>query len=576
GEDATDLIPELLRSQLAVSATDRDGKLRDAAGVQIAGVLDDLYGWDGPLGVTWTGGAPTLRVWAPTARSVRLLLYDGPGTPQPDEVVTMDRIGGVWTAEGTADWKNRAYLYEVVVWAPSTGKVETNLVADPYSRSLSSNSARSRIVDLDDPALAPDGWAAVTKAPLAAPEDIVLYELHVRDFSAFDDKVAPEHRGTYLAFADEGYGRAHLRRLADAGLTHVHLLPAFDIATVNEDRATWQTPGDLSKFPPDSEEQQARVDAVRGEDAFNWGYDPWHYGVPEGSYSTDPDGPTRIVEFRRMVQALSELGLRVVMDVVYNHTNAAGQDPHSVLDRIVPGYYHRLNADGKVENSTCCANTATEHVMMERLMLDDLVHWARDYKVDGFRFDLMGHHMKRNMVAARKRLRALTPESDGVDGSAICLYGEGWDFGEVGGGARGENATQPAMAGTGVATFNDRLRDAVRGGSPFGDRREQGFATGRFVEPSAWSGTGGGGGADAARAVADRVRVGLAGNLRDYTFTGRSGIRTRGGEHDNGGYGADPEDSIQYASAHDNETLFDKIQIAAPAAASPAERVRMH
>ena len=187
-----------------------------------------------------------------------------------------------------------------------------------------------------------------------------------------------------------------------------------------------------------------------------------------------------------MVKSLNDAGLRVVMDVVYNHTNAAGQAEKSVLDRIVPGYYHRLLEDGTLATSTCCANTATEHAMMEKLMVDSIVTWARDYKVDGFRFDLMGHHSKANMLAVRAALDALTLAHDGVDGSKIYLYGEGWNFGEVANDARFVQATQLNMDGTGIGTFNDRLRDAVRGGGPFdGDQRvNQGFASGLYTDPN--------------------------------------------------------------------------------------------
>ena len=201
----------------------------------------------------------------------------------------------------------------------------------------------------------------------------------------------------------------HLEALADAGLTHVHLLPVFDIATVDEDRSTHLAPPcDLASFPRDSAEQQACIAQVRAQDGFNWGYDPWHYTAPEGSYATNPQGAARTTEFRSMVKSLNDAGLRVVMDVVYNHTNAAGQAEKSVLDRIVPGYYHRLLEDGTLATSTCCANTATEHAMMEKLMVDSIVTWARDYKVDGFRFDLMGHHSKANLLAVRAALDELT------------------------------------------------------------------------------------------------------------------------------------------------------------------------
>ncbi len=159
-----------------------------------------------------------------------------------------------------------------------------------------------------------------------------------------------------------------------------------------------------------------------------------------------PDGSARILEYRQMVQSLNNMGLRVVNDVVYNHTNAAGQSDNSVLDKIVPGYYHRLNASGVVENSTCCQNTATEHNMMRKLMVDSLVTWATQYKIDAFRFDLMGHHMVSDMQAVQEALGSLTLAEDGVDGSAIYLYGEGWNFGEVADNARGRQR-HPAQPG---------------------------------------------------------------------------------------------------------------------------------
>ncbi|MEK7324180.1 MAG: DUF3372 domain-containing protein, partial [Chloroflexota bacterium] len=201
-----------------------------------------------------------------------------------------------------------------------------NLVTDPYSLSLSTNSKRSQIVDLADSALMPDGWADTAKPPLAAPEDAVIYELHIRDFSISDPSVPEELRGTYEAFTvKDSNGMKHLAALAQAGLTHIHLLPAFDIASVNEDKSTWQSVDGaaLAALPPESDQQAAAVSLIKGTDGFNWGYDPLHYTVPDGSYATDPAGAARIIEFREMVQSLNETGLRVVMDVVYNHTTAS-------------------------------------------------------------------------------------------------------------------------------------------------------------------------------------------------------------------------------------------------------------
>ncbi|HEX2991138.1 MAG TPA: hypothetical protein VHO49_10695, partial [Anaerolineales bacterium] len=426
--EAEDL-EEILKGQLAVIARSQSGKAVDATGVQIAGVLDDLYAYDGPLGVTFDSDVPTLRLWAPTAQSVTLHRFASATASYADKApMEWDASTGIWSVTGETDWMNNFYLYEVEVFVPSTGKIEINLVTDPYSLSLSMNSKRSQIVDLTDEDLKPDGWDAVTKPALDAPEDIVIYELHIRDFSIGDQTVPEELRGTYKAFTvKESNGMKHLSALAQAGLTHIHLLPAFDIASVNEDKSTWQTvnEAELASLPPDSDEQSIAVSAITASDGFNWGYDPLHYTTPEGSYATDPDGTPRIVEFREMVQSLNESGLRVVMDVVYNHTNASGQSENSVLDRVVPGYYHRLNAEGAVEKSTCCENTASEHNMMRKLMIDSVVTWARNYKVDGFRFDLMGHHMLEDMIAVRAALDALTLEQDGVDGESIYIYGEG-------------------------------------------------------------------------------------------------------------------------------------------------------
>jgi pullulanase-type alpha-1,6-glucosidase len=496
--------------------------------------------------------------------------------------MTCDDATGVWSLTGTAAWKNQYYLYDVEVFAPSTGQVEHNIVTDPYSVALARNSTRTQIVDLSDAALRPAGWSTYTKPAIGAPEGISLYELHVRDFSLNDQTVPFAERGTYAAFTRTASdGMRHLDALADAGLTHVHLLPVFDIATVDEDRSNHEAPPcDLASFPRDSAEQQACIAQVRAQDGFNWGYDPWHYTAPEGSYAMDPQGAARTTEFRSMVKSLNDAGLRVVMDVVYNHTNAAGQAEKSVLDRIVPGYYHRLLEDGTLATSTCCANTATEHAMMEKLMVDSIVTWARDYKVDGFRFDLMGHHSKANLLAVRAALDALTLAHDGVDGSKIYLYGEGWNFGEVANDARFVQATQLNMDGTGIGTFNDRLRDAVRGGGPFdGDQRvNQGFASGLYTDPNGVSSMTPEQQRQRLLLLQDQIKVGLTGNLQGFEFVDRTGATVTGADIDyNGspaGYTSDPQEAITYIEAHDNETLFDALAYKLPQDTSRSDRRR--
>ncbi len=574
-------IPAALKGQLAISAANAQNRPIDATGLQIPGVLDDLYTYNDKLGVIFSGGAPTLKLWAPTARSVKLHLFNDSNPATTATVLPMTvTASGVWSVTGSSSWKNKFYLYEVEVYVRSTGRIEHNLVTDPYSLSLSLNSQRSQIVNLEDAALKPLGWNLIRKPFVDAPEDIVLYELHIRDFSANDQTVPASERGTFKAFTEPSNGMRHLNALARAGLTHIHLLPAFDIASVDEDKSRWQQPaGDLSSFAPNSPEQQARVGAVANADGYNWGYDPWHYTVPEGSYSTNPDGSKRILEFRQMVEALALNRLQVVMDVVFNHTSASGQNDRSVLDRVVPGYYYRLDANGNITHSSCCEDTATENNMMEKLMIDSVLTWAKQYKVDGFRFDLMSFHLKRNIVKLRQKLNELTLANDGVNGKNIYLYGEGWNFGELGNNARGINATQINMAGTGVGTFTDRLRDTVRGGGPFGGLQEQGFINGLFTDPNATDQGSTSEQRDRLLFYEDVMKIGMAGNLSSFRFQDRLGNETTGGQFIfNGqptGYTADPQEVVNYIEAHDNETLFDSIQLKAASSANIADRVRM-
>lgn len=577
-----------LKGQLAVGSV-RSGVGVDATGLQVAGVLDDLYATNaGPvkLGPDFSQGQATLRVWAPTARQLNLRLFadSSPATSFTTHAMTLDPASGVWSYSApAASLQGRYYLYEAQVFVRTTNRVETNVVTDPYSVSLARNSTRSQVVALDDTQLQPRGWNSLHKPWLAAPEDIVLYELHVRDFSAADESVPAGLRGTYSAFAQpQSDGMKHLAKLGLAGVTHVHLLPSFDFATTNEDKSAWESPSfdELAAFPPNSTEQQSRIAATADRDGFNWGYDPLHYNVPEGSYATDADGPARILEFRQMVQSLNQTGLRVVVDVVYNHTNSAGQNPNSILDKLVPGYYHRLNGDGVVLGESCCADTATENAMMEKLMVDSVVLWAKQYKVDGFRFDIMGFHLKSNMMKVRAALNELTLAKDGVDGKSVYVYGEAWNFGVMANNGRGENAIQVNMAGTGIGSFNDRIRDAVRGGGPFSPRRDQGFATGLYVEPN---GTFGGSAEDAKAELlrlTDRVKLGLAGNIASYEIVDATGVRKPGSEVDYfgmpGAFGAQPEDTIQYIGVHDDPDWFDAMNMKLSTAVPRADRVRMH
>lgn len=588
-------VERLLTGQLAVSqatGTGADAHLTAFTGVQVHGVLDALYAKEATrrtFGADWRlagtrWATPRLAVWAPTAQDVDLLLWPADGAGDPRRVAAKREADGTWTVAGARSWQGRQYLWDVQVYVPGVGAVVHNLVTDPYSVALTTDGTRTVLADLADPALAPRQWRTARPPVLADQTQRTIYELSVRDFSATDTTVPAALRGTYGAFAVRGSdGSRHLRALARAGLTTVHLQPTFDFATVPEKRADQQQPPcDLASFAPDSSEQQACVAAVADSDAFNWGYDPVHFNAPEGSYAVDPDGASRTREFRTMVGALHAEGLQVVVDEVFNHTSAAGQDPRSVLDRIVPGYYQRLDARGNVFTGTCCSDTATEHALMGKLMVDSVVLWAREYKVDGFRFDLMGFHSTATMKAVRAALDRLTLRKDGVDGKRVYLYGEGWNFGEVADNALFEQATQGQLGGTGIGTFSDRLRDAVRGGSPVDSSsvRQQGYGSGLAGDPNGDPANG-----DAAQQAArlgnaeDLVKLGLAGNLAAYRFTTSDGTVRRGDQIDYrgapAGYATQPDEVVSYVDAHDNQTLFDVLATKLPQATSMSDRVRM-
>lgn len=588
---------EALTGQIAVAQ--KSGESVNAfTGVQIAPVLDSLYAQaatQASYGVNWNeAGNPTFALWAPTAKSVALVSWntstpsgsdaDIPGDGLRTEAVRGD--DGRWSVDNAAGeiHEGAQYLWEVTVYVPETGKVEKNLVTDPYSVSLTVDSTRSVAVNMNNPSTVPAVWTN-SKAPVIQDDaQRSIYELHVRDFSAADTSVPEYMRGTYMAFTQfESNGMRHLDELARAGMNTVHLLPTFDIATIPEKRAEQKTPAIPEDAGPASEEQQAAVSAVADQDAYNWGYDPLHWMAPEGSYATSShqNGGARVREFRSMVGGLHSIGMQVVLDQVYNHTPAAGQSATSVLDRVVPGYYQRLNASGGVETSTCCSNVATENAMSEHLMIDSMIHWAKYYHVDGFRFDLMGHHPAAEMKRAQEALKSLTLEKDGVDGSRLYIYGEGWNFGEVANNALFTQATQGQLDGTGIGAFNDRLRDAVHGGGPFDEdhRVFQGFGSGAFSDfngldtrPESERR------ADYLHRV-DLVKLGLAGNLKDYTLTTYDGKTVSGAQLDYNGQGAgfasQPAENVNYVDAHDNETLFDLITYKMPADAPMENRVRM-
>ncbi|MEZ9070713.1 DUF5116 domain-containing protein [Vibrio splendidus] len=604
----------ILKSQIIFVAYNANGDVISSTEVQKPGVLDAVFASEDAgnamgeeLGAVVEGSATTFKLWAPTAQDVELVLYSEDLQSSQVYPMTESTETGIWATDAVSNAVNSYYRYQVKVYHPTTGNIETRLVTDPYSLSLSKNSTYSQVIDLNDTALMPEGWVGYKRPTVEKDEDHVLYESHLRDFS-FSDKLGTKSlNGKYLALTEaDRESVKHLQALQEAGLTTLHILPAFDIATVDEDATSrvdiTDTVGKLCDvkpaatlcgnedenkiiedvldgYDPSTGDAQALMNDLRMLDSFNWGYDPFHYTVPEGSYATDPNGSQRILEFRQMVKATHDMDLKLIMDVVYNHTNASGVNDKSVLDKIVPGYYHRLNVNtGGVENSTCCDNTATENLMMGKLMVDSLKVWADDYKVDGFRFDLMGHQPKDVMVEALAEVRKIDENT--------LFYGEGWDFGEVADNARFDQANQINMAGTEIGTFSDRLRDAVRGGSPFDGgvdsegnhplRFNQGFGNAAIaneetkVDQDSINGR---------LHNQDLVRLGMAGNLAEYVLIDYKGDTKLGKNVDyNGapaGYTKMPSENISYVSKHDNQTLWDNNAYKIAAGTSSAERARM-
>ncbi|MDH0865982.1 alpha-1,6-glucosidase domain-containing protein [Mitsuaria sp. GD03876] len=559
-------VAALHRGQTLLTVEDAQGRVLRWSAAQAALALDELYAAaenEPALGVALTPKGAAFKLWAPTADRVELCAYDGPDSAARARLpLTRDDATGIWAAQATGVPAGAYYRYLVEVFVPGLGRVR-NLVTDPYSVSLSADSARSYVADLGESRLKPPGWDA-SRIPdrVKTPTDMVIYELHVRDFSRDDRSVPAAMRGKYLAFTQsQSQGMRHLRALGAAGLTDVHLLPVFDFSSVSE--RTCASPGS--------------VQAIGERSCFNWGYDPFHYTAPEGSYASDAnDGAVRVRELRAMVMGLHAAGLRVGMDVVYNHTSASGQAPHSVLDRIVPGYYQRLDAAGKVEQSTCCDNTATEHRMMGKLLVDSVLTWARAYKIASFRFDLMGHQPRAVMEQLQARLKREL-------GREVQLIGEGWNFGEVANSRRFVQASQLSLNGTGIGTFSDRGRDAVRGGSA-GDSIADTIDNKGFVVPLAaeQAGQGGAPGGAARREEllrqGDLLKLAMAGTLRGYAFQTADGRRVTGEQlpygDQPGGYASVPAEVVNYVENHDNMTLFDALMAKLPRDTSDTDRAR--
>ena len=633
--DATiEVAKSLVKEQLWVVETNGAEAVVRLTRVQTAPVLDALYftaAQNAQLGAFTEASVTKFAVWAPTAIDVAVKVYNNSDLSLVQTLaLTEDSSTGIWSASAATDLTDSYYLYDLSVFHYATDSIEDFEVTDPYSLGLSINSTFSQVVDLDASNLLPSGWAEFTSPNVTNPEDIAIYETHIRDLSLWDStRTDASADGNYLAFADTSRESiSHLQALRTAGMTAIQLLPAFDVASIDEDDGerveisdtladycaistaaqtkalamgltcdTTLISAALAAMDSGTGEAQGFYAHLRSKDSFNWGYDPYHYTVPEGSYASDPRSLTaRILEFRTMVQALHDMDLMVIMDVVYNHASASGIADKSVLDKIVPGYYHRRDVDtGSVNRDSKHDDSATEHKMMAKLMTDSLVIWADDYNIDGFRFDLMGLQSKAAMEQALAAVQAVNPD--------IYFYGEGWDYGAAGENQRGANASQTNIGGTGIGTFTDRLRDSVRGGGPFdelGDtagedslRRNQGLANAAVanelnlvtsLDPDVGTTDDNSLTPDLELAAsllanADLVRLGLAGNLKTFVFTNSAGNLVNGTQIDYSGqpaaYADDPQEIINYVSKHDNQTLWDIIAYKAADSVNSADRTRM-
>ncbi len=402
----------------------------------------EMYNYDGnDLGSYINGDSTTFKVWAPTASKVVLNLYESghEGESFKDIEMTLGEKG-VWS-HTEADIGHGTYYTYTVTTAAGTEKA-----TDPYGRAAGLNGNRSMVVDL---ALTdPTGWTDLDFDPTKGGtvnfdnySDAFIWEVHIRDFSNLIE--SSNYKGKYLAFTETGLKNEHgvsvgVDYLVNLGVTHVHLLPSYDYATVKEEDP---------------------------ESGFNWGYDPKNYNVPEGSYSTDPyNGEVRIKEYKQMVQALHNQGIGVIMDVVYNHTFSATD---SSFHRIVPYYYYRYNANGANSNASGCGNdTASERYMFRKYMVDSVSYWLNEYNLDGFRFDLMGLHDLETMKQIEAAVHAVNPNA--------IIYGEGWTMGNTLDGSPQANQTNigqilPTNNAIGsVAVFNDAIRNGLKGNSGFG------------------------------------------------------------------------------------------------------------
>ena len=446
--------------------------------------FDNYFSYDGELGALYEKEGTLLRVWTPTAKSVEVWIYADDSFKGPSTKIEMvQKPKGIFEAYLPGDQHGTIYVYKILFL-----NNRESISVDPYARATTVNGMKSVIADLNR--TNPDGWGERLPA-FGLPEEAIIYELHIRDFS-ISETSGIVNKGKFLGLTEKNTTNASgistgLDYLIDLGITHIQILPMFDYATVDEANLT--------------------------EPQYNWGYDPLNYNVPEGSYSTDPFDPfNRIFELKQMIRTLHDNGLRVIMDVVYNHV----YDPKDqALERTVPGYFYRYNADGSLANGTGVGNdTASERHMMRKYIIDSVKYWAKEYHLDGFRFDLMGIHDSVTMNAIREALDKIDP--------SIIIIGEGWEMSTPL--PEDLKASQRnAQAMPRIAHFNDSIRIALKG-SDFGDEKDRGFISGKnYLE--------------------DLLLRNIKGAMHLSSHSSY----------------VDPEQVIQYVEAHDNLTLYDKL-----------------
>jgi pullulanase len=462
--------------------------------VMLRGFLNSFYYRHDDMGVVFYNTQISLRLFAPTAKKVELLIYNQWNNSNPDYIFNLEHDENSGTHFILIDkitFENKFYLYRMTfddIDKHGNYIEVSNFAIDPYAKSVSVNGKKGVLIDLTSPK--PDNWDNDQKPPLINKEDAIIYEAHVRDFSILADSHIPnELRGKFLGagisgltYSDNGISvTTGIDSLVELGVTHIHLLPIFDFSSVDE----------------------SGRDVTRQR---NWGYDPQNYNVPEGSYAVDPYNPaSRIIELRQMIQNFHQKGLRVVMDIVYNHMTETTN-----MDNIVPGYYFRTNNLGKYTNGSGCGNElATEKPMVTKFIIDSILHWLTNYKIDGFRLDLMELMDFNTMQTLVAKIGAIDP--------SILIYGEPW----IGGDSPLVNRTsRGSQKGSEFAIFNDWFRDAIRGGNNPG----HGFVNGGQHNP----------------VNGYKVIEGLKGSTSELT--------------------SKPRESINYVDAHDNYTLWDHIE----------------